>query len=432
MSQHASPVKSSPVDAKWLVLLSVGIGTYMSALDGSVVNTILPVICNQLGSSVANVEWVVTIYLLVVSSLLLSFGRLGDLRGHKPVYILGFVVFGAGSALCGLATSLSALVLFRGLQAFGAAMLFANSPAILTGSFPREQRGQALGLQATMTYLGLTAGPSLGGWLAQSLSWRAVFYINIPISLLALLFSLRFIPKDAPRAVHERFDIAGALTFMGGLVCLLLGLNQGHAWGWTSPAILGLLAIAAVLLGVFIWIERRVPSPMLDLSLFGQRVFSASTGSALLNYICVYSITFLMPFYLIQGRGLNPAQAGLLLTAQPIIMAVTAPVSGALSDRFGSKGLSTAGMLILALGLFLLSRLGAASPTGLVVLGLAVAGMGTGLFISPNNSALMGAPPAPGHRRRDLSHGPQRRLGAGRRHCRRGPDNLSHPRRGVR
>jgi MFS family permease len=180
---------------------------------------------------------------------------------------------------------------------------------------------------------------------------------------------------------------------MGGLVCLLLGLNQGHAWGWTSPAILGLLAAAAVLLGVFIWIERRVPAPMLDLRLFGQRVFSASTGSALLNYICVYSITFLMPFYLIQGRGLNPAQAGLLLTAQPIVMAITAPVSGILSDRLGSKGLSTGGMLILALGLFLLSRLGADSPNGLVLLGLAVAGMGTGIFISPNNSALMGAAP---------------------------------------
>jgi len=385
------------VEGKWWVLLAVGVGTFMTALDGSVANIVLPVVSGAFKSDVATVEWVVTIYLLVVSGLLLSFGRLGDLRGHKPVYVSGFLVFVISSALCGLAPTAIALIAFRALQALGGAMLLANSPAILTKNFPPSQRGQALGLAATMTYLGLTVGPSLGGWLTSQYGWRAVFYINVPVGLLALLLSMRFIPRDTAAEQTERFDLAGAATFMAGLVALLLGLNQGQAWGWTSPTILSLLAAAVVLLGVFIVIERRVSNPMLDLGLFRVRLFSASTASAVLNYICLYTVLFLLPFYLIQARGLDPAQAGLILTAQPVIMAIVAPLSGTLSDRIGARLFSTAGMVVMAVGLFLLSRLGDRSPLGYVVLALATVGLGTGLFVSPNNSALLGA--APLHRR---------------------------------
>jgi EmrB/QacA subfamily drug resistance transporter len=384
------------MDRKWWVLLSVGVGTFMSALDGSVVNTVLPVVNRSFGSQVASIEWVVTAYLLVVSGLLLTFGRLGDLRGHKVIYAFGFVVFVLGSALCGNAPTVSALIGFRAFQALGAAMLFASSPAILTKNFPPTQRGQALGLQATMTYLGLTTGPSLGGWLTSQFGWRAVFYINVPVGLLALLLCLHFIPRDVAQKNAERFDMLGALTFIGGLVALLLGLNQGHAWGWASPTLLALLVVALLLLSTFLITERRVPYPMLDLSLFQRRLFSAAAASAVLNYICLYSITFLMPFYLIQGRGLNTAQAGVLLTAQPLIMAVAAPLSGTLSDRIGSQLPGTLGMLILAIGLFFLSGLGPGTSWGSVALALAIAGLGTGIFVSPNNSALMGA--APRHR----------------------------------
>jgi EmrB/QacA subfamily drug resistance transporter len=366
----------------------------MSALDSSVVNTILPVLRDYFKSDVASVEWAVVVYLLVVSSLLLTFGRLGDLRGHKGMYAGGFLIFVTASAACGLAPSVAVLVTARTVQAIGAAMLFANAPAILTRSFPPQQRGQALGLQAMMTYLGLTVGPSLGGWLTQAISWRAVFYINVPVGLLAFTLSLVFIPAEKPGAAHvERFDWSGALLFSAGLVALLLGLNQGNAWGWTSPAVLSCAAAALILLGGFLRIEGRMPSPMLDLSLFRQRVFSASTASAVLNYVCLYCVTFLMPFYLLQGRGLNPAQAGLLLTAQPIIMAISAPISGALSDRIGSRLLSTLGMLVMAAGLFLLSTLQPDSSNGAILAGLAITGLGTGIFISPNTSALMGSAP---------------------------------------
>jgi len=381
---------------KWWVLLSIGIGTFMTALDTSVVNTVLPVIGKTYQAQIASVEWVVTVYLLGLSALLLSFGRLGDLRGHKIIYTLGFFVFVGSSMLCGLAPNLLILVIFRMLQAVGAAMLAANSPAILTKIFPVEQRGQALGLQATMTYLGLTIGPSFGGWLASSAGWRSVFYINLPVGILAIWLSWRSIPNDTVSKPNEQFDWQGAIVFIAGLVALLLGLNQGHNWGWGSLPILLLLGGAIYLLGLFVWIERRAMNPLVDLDLFKRRNFSLTISSAVLNYISVYSVIFLMPFFLIQGRSLSPAEAGLLLTAQPVVMAIVAPLSGIISDRRGTRIPTIVGMAILAFGLLLLSRLRAESSVMSIIIALAVVGLGTGTFISPNNSALMGS--APRHR----------------------------------
>lgn len=378
---------------KWLILVAIGAGTFMSALDVSVVNTVLPIINKNFNSQVATVEWVVIVYLLLVSGLLPSFGRLGDLRGHKTIYIAGFFVFIFSSLLCGFSASVGALVGARALQALGAAMLSANSPAILSKSFPAHQRGQALGLQATMTYLGLTVGPSLGGWLTELISWQVVFFINLPVGLLALVLSWKFIPMDSGSDIKEPFDWPGALLFMAGLTSLLLGLNQGHNWGWLSPSIISLLLLAAICLALFTWREQVTQFPMLDLRLFRSRMFSASVISAVINYICVYSIIFLMPFYLLQGRGLSPSQAGLLLTTQPIVMAVVAPLSGTLSDRVGTLLPTTAGMSILAIGMFLLSRLGPESSYLSIMLCLTVTGLGIGIFISPNSSALLGSAP---------------------------------------
>ncbi|MBN1412306.1 MAG: MFS transporter [Spirochaetales bacterium] len=251
-------------------------------------------------------------------------------------------------ALCGLAFRIEWLVIARAFQGIGGAMLFSNAPAIITKSFPCGQRGQALGLQATMTYLGLAAGPSFGGWLTTTFGWRVVFYINVPIGTLVFLLGLLFITNDSPEESGvKKFDIPGAVLFSAGLVMLLLALNRGHEWGWDSP----------------------------------------------LNYICLYFGVFLMPFYLIQGRRFSPAEAGLLLTAQPLVMAVAAPVSGFLSDRIGSRFLSTIGMLVMMVGLFLLSGFMPGTGHFEIVLGLSVTGLGTCIFISPNTSALMGSAP---------------------------------------
>jgi len=378
------------------VLVTIGIGTFMSALDGSVVNTLLPVLGRELGTDVAGVEWVTTIYLLVISGLLLSVGRAGDLFGHRRLYLAGFVLFVLGSALCGLAGSAHALVALRAVQALGAAMLMATAPAILTRSFPAGQRGRALGALGTFTYLGLIVGPSLGGWLAGAFGWRSVFYINIPIGVLAIALALRAIADDRVTRRGERFDFVGAALFTAGLVALLVALNQGHAWGWSSPAAVALLAAATLLLVAFVRLERRQSSPMLDLSLFRSRVFSASVASALLNYACVYAVLFVLPFLLIDGRGLSAQQAGLVLTAQPIVMAIVAPLSGSLSDRVGSRGPATLGMLLLTAGLVCLGLLVPHGALGAIAAALALVGLGVGMFVSPNNSALMGA--APRHR----------------------------------
>lgn len=365
----------------------------MSALDSSIVNIILPVLRAAFATNVAAVEWVVTVYLLMVSGVLLAFGRLGDLRGHKTVYLAGFIGFVASSALCGCAPSLGWLVTFRALQAIAAAMLFANSPAILTKSFPTTQRGRALGMQATMTYLGLTIGPVLGGVLAQYLGWRSVFYINLPVGAVGLYLGYRFIPRDEPERTAARFDRAGATLFFAGLFALLLALNQGHAWGWGSTTIIGLLLGSLAALTIFVLVERRHVAPMLDLSLFAHPSFSGSAFTALATYVALFILIFLMPFYLIQGRGLDAAHAGLIMTAQPVVMMVVAPIAGALSDRLGSRPLSMIGLVLLSLGFSALCRLDGATPLWHVAGGLALCGLGFGFFVAPNNSRLMGAAP---------------------------------------
>lgn len=331
----------------WWVLAAVGTGTFMSALDGSIANTVLPVLVRSLHGTIASVEWVVTVYLLVSSALVLSAGRWGDLHGHKTMYLTGFAVFIAGSALCGLAPNIPILVAVRGVQALGATMLFASSPAIVTLNFPARVRGQALGMGATLTYLGLSAGPILGGWLTTHFTWHAVFYLNVPVGLLALGLSQRFIPNDVPRTSSAKFDALGAALFAAGLVALLTALNQGHAWGWASAAVITLLVVSAGLLTGFVWWERRALSPMLDFGLFRERSFTAASVSATLSFISLNGLLFLLPFYLISGRGLSAASAGLVIASLPAAIALVAPFSGWLSDRIGTAIPATTGMVLL-------------------------------------------------------------------------------------
>jgi EmrB/QacA subfamily drug resistance transporter len=233
--------------------------------------------------------------------------------------------------------------------------------------------------------------PSIGGWLTDLFNWRAVFFINLPVGLLALILSWFFIPAEEKPVQMERFDFTGALLFMAGLVALLLWLNQGHDWGWISVASALSLTIAIGCLAVFTRIEYQRPSPMLDMSLFKDSVFSLSIISAVLIYMAIFSILFLMPFYLIQGRELSPSQAGLILTIQPFVMAIAAPFSGTLSDRFGTRIPCILGMGILSIGLYFLTQLDPSTSYGYIAVALGLAGLGIGTFISPNNSAIMGS-----------------------------------------
>jgi EmrB/QacA subfamily drug resistance transporter len=378
------------------VLVAVGVSTFMSALDGSIVNTLLPLLGRSLGASVADVEWVVTVYLLVVSGLLLAAGRLGDLSGHKVIFLSGYAGFTLSSGLCGLAPTLGWLVAARALQALFASLLYATAPAILSASFPPAERGRVLGLQAMMTYLGLAVGPPLGGFLSTHFGWASVFYVNLPVGAVGCWLAWRAVEADRPVAARVRFDVAGAVLFFVGLLALLLALNKGHDWGWASLPIIGFSALAVALMGTFIAVERRLHEPMLDLSLFRSPQFSGAVWTAMLTYVTIFAVLFLLPYYL-AWRGYAPGTAGLLLMCQPLVMMATAPVAGTLSDRYGTRILVVAGLLFLATGLGILSTLGAASPVRVVILGMVVLGFGVGLFVAPNNSQLLGA--APAHRR---------------------------------
>ena len=271
----------------------------------------------------------------------------------------------------------------------------------MMAAFPPEQRGRAVGIQATIVYVGLATGAPLGGWLTDALGWRSVFWVNVPLGVAALALGWRVAPADSPAGRQEPFDLAGSAVYVLGLGLLLVGLNQGPAWGWASPATIGCLLLAGLLLGAWVWLELRLPSPMIDLRLFRQRAFSAPVLSAMLCYASL-SATFLLPFALIQGRGLSPAQVGLILTCQPVVMAVTASISGPLSDRIGSRAPATAGLLLVSLALFLLSRLQGSTPIWQIAAVLLFTGLGIGLFTSPNSSAVLGAVPA---RRRGVANG---------------------------
>jgi len=371
----------------------VAVGAFVGPLDGSMVTSMLPILTQELGVEISSIGWLLTIYMLIQTGMMLSFGRLGDLYGHKQVYVGGLTVFMIGAALSSFATTPTLLIAARAVTALGSAAIWANSAAILTHAVPRERRGRVLGMQSMMVQLGNSLGPPLGGLVAGLLGWRAIFWVSIPVTLVALALSLRFIERDEPSGRRQRFDVPGAALYMLGLMSVLVALNQGHAWGWGSIGVLGFLALGLVLLAGFVVLEPRLASPMLDLRLFRDRAFAAPVVTAVLNFICAGSIVFLTPIYLLLGRGLTPVEAGLILVTKPLVMCSITILSGSLSDRIGSRIPATLGMLILSLGLFQLSQVDAETPLLQIVVALATTGAALGLFGAPNSSAVMGAVP---------------------------------------
>lgn len=375
-----------------LMLLSVALGTFMAALDASVVNIAAPVIRSHFNVPLSTVEWVITAYLLVVSSVLLFFGRLSDLYGQKRVYIAGFVVFTAGSALCGLAGSIGLLIGMRVAKAVGAGMMFATNSAIITASVPPERRGRAFSVNAIAVAVALSAGPVLGGALTSAFGWQSIFYINIPVGIIGVIMAARFIPADV-RQPAVPMDVPGSVMIFGALFLLLLPLNRLGA-GMALWLFVLLMGGGFALSAVFVLHQKRVPHPILSLSLFRSRVFSASLAAAILNYMAQYIMVFLTPFYLQTVRLFTPAHAGLLYMPMPLATLAIAPLAGVFSDKHDTRLLSSAGMGVMAAGLFFLSRLQADTPSWYIIMSMALTGVGSGLFQTPNNSALMGSAPA--------------------------------------
>jgi EmrB/QacA subfamily drug resistance transporter len=380
------------VQRKWLILVAVSLGAFMSTLDGSIVNIALPAIQQEFGIDLTTLEWVVVAYLLVIGSLLLPVGRLGEVLTFKRVYLSGFAIFTVASALCGIAGDELTLIAFRVLQAIGAAMLTAIGPAIVARTFPPGERGRALGLNGISVSLGLTLGPVLGGLLTTAATWRAIFLINLPVGVIAILWAWRILPAEG-RGTGQTFDIRGAALSGGSLFTLLLALSEGQSWGWTSPATLGLIGLALVLGVLFVLVERTATQPLMDLALFRIRPFAFGLASVIIAFAGLFTATFLLPFLLVRGEGYSAIEAGLMLTPVPITMAIVAPFSGAASDRWGQALPAGAGMVLMVVALLWLTAL----PPGFALTDLlprlVLLGAGQGLFMSPNSSAVLGSVP---------------------------------------
>ena len=384
---------------RWLVVGTVCVGAFLGQLDASIAGLVLPTLEEVFGAPVASVEWVAIAYLLTLAALVVPLGRLADLLGRKTLYTWGFVVFIVGSAACGLAPGLGWLVAFRVLQACGAAMLQANSVAIITAAVPRRALGRAIGVQGAAQAVGLSVGPSVGGLLIDALGWQWVFFIAVPFGLLGTALGWLVLPCTSHAAASEgareseRFDWLGAALLGPAVALVLLGLTYGNTWGWASPWLLLVGLAAAACLVTLWWAEGRSASPLVDPALLQVRTFSLGLLAGLLSYAVLFGSLFLLPFYLERILGQTPAQAGLLLTPVPIALGVMAPVSGALVDRIGPVPPTVAGMLAASAALLGLAT-APAGPLAASLGLLALLGVGLGLFTPPNNSTVMGSAPA--------------------------------------
>lgn len=378
---------------KWRVLSNTTVGTLMAAIDSNIVLISLPTIGRELPStSPALLLWVLLGYTLLTAVVLLNFGRLSDMFGRVRLYLLGFAVFTVGSLLCGLSQDGPELVLFRLVQAVGAGFLFANSAAIITDAFPPGERGKALGVNQVSIVVGAVAGLVLGGIISSTLGWRWIFFVNVPIGAVALLRARLDLHELAAPEASPRVDWVGNLVFAAGLLVLLLGVTLG-ALGEIAPAPAWTLVGAGfLLLALFPFVEARVPQPMLDLTLFRNRQFSASALAMLLNALARGAFTFVLVFYL-QGppRFLSPFTAGLFLIPTSASLATFGPVSGWLSDRFGPRPFLVVGLVAAALGFFALSTVGPDDSLLQLAPALVLTGAGMGLFAAPNRAAMMSA-----------------------------------------
>jgi EmrB/QacA subfamily drug resistance transporter len=376
-------------NAPWLVVVTVSIGAFLGQLDASIVTLALPTLQQQFHASLASVEWVALSYLLVLIASVTAVGRLADMIGRKLLYTYGFAIFTLASIGCGLSPSLGVLIGFRVVQALGAAMLQANSVALIATAIPKASLGRAIGIQGAAQATGLALGPTVGGLLIGVAGWRWIFFLNGPVGLVGLVLAWFLLPRSRDLAPRVRFDWVGLGFFGPAVVAVLLALNVAGHSGFVAPVLL--LVAAVVLGGAFIQRERRAGAPLIDLQLFRNIDFTAGVASGLLSYLVLFAVLFVVPFFLEHARHLSPTRAGFELGALPIALAIVAPFAGRARDRIGARIPTVTGMVIVAAmlaGLAVVDRSSAA-----VVLLLAGVGVGLGLFTPANNAAIMAAAP---------------------------------------
>ncbi len=363
-----------------MLLATINSGTLIIAL---------PDLERSLHTSLLELVWVILVYMIASTVLVLSAGRLSDQFGRKKAYIVGFLVFAVASLGAGFAGSGTQLIVWRILQGIGGSFLFANAAAIVTDSFPREQLGLAMGTNTMVAAIGLVIGPVLGGALV-AISWHWVFWFNVPFALIGSLWAGLVLRELSTRGEDKSFDALGTITFLIGLTGLVFGLSKGGLSGWNSPAVIGALIAAVVLLPAFVWIEQHQRAPMLDLTIFKNRLFAAASAAAFINGLSRFALMFLFVFYFQGVQGDSPILAGIKLAPLALGMLISSPLAGIWADRRGSRGMAVAGMLVGALGLALMTTLGRGTSYFAAGSYLFLVGLGSGMFNSPNTAAMMG------------------------------------------
>lgn len=373
-------------------MIGIGSGVLMATLDASIINVSLPTMVKALQTTFATIQWIILAYLLVLTSLVLGVARLGDMFPKKRLYLSGLTIFTLSSLLCGLSPGVGWLIGFRVFQGLGAVMMQALGAAIITEIFPASERGRALGIIGAIVSIGLAFGPAIGGVLIGWVGWRSIFLVNIPIGLIAALMIGRYVPSLPPQRTGQTFDLIGAGLMMITLLAYALAMTLSERNGFHDPWIQALIILAVVALAGFIGVEKVIRQPMIELTLFRDLRFSCNLLMAFLVFVS-FSGVFLIPFFLELVKGYQTVLVGLIMMVVPISMGLLAPFSGVLSDRFGPRGISLLGLLFILGGFLSLSTLQYDVSFGGFLLRIIPLGLGLGLFMSPNNSAIMGAVP---------------------------------------
>jgi EmrB/QacA subfamily drug resistance transporter len=384
-------VRESP-RAHWYVVSTVCIGAFMGQLDASIVTLALPRLAQDLHASVGVVDWVALSYLLVLAATVATVGRLADAVGRKLLYVYGFGVFTVGSVICGLAPTLAVLIAARVLQAVGAAMLQANSVALITEAMPRSALGRGLGVQGTAQALGLAVGPAIGGVLLSLGGWRLIFLVNVPAGVIGIALGWFLLPRSRSRRPIGGTDRLGAMLLALAAAGPLVYLSLAGRDGYSSPVLLSALVVGLAAAIGFVRHERRVDAPLIDISLFRRRPLATGLSAGLVAYLVLFGVLFVVPYYL-SATHVPAARVGLELSALPIALGIAAPLTGRLVTRVGSGLLTGGGLTLTAAGLLTIALL---HTTAGLIAGLMLAGLGLGAFTPANNATVMSAAPA-GH-----------------------------------
>lgn len=378
--------------APWLIVMTVCVGAFMGQLDASIVTVAIPAMRSDFHASIDEVEWVALVYLLVLVGTIAAVGRISDMFGRKLLYIYGFMLFTLSSLACGLSPTIEWLLAARVFQAVGAAMLQANSVALIRTNVPKWTLGRAIGLQGAAQAIGLALGPSVGGLLVGLADWRWVFFVNAPAGILGISLAWFLLPRTRIKARRAQLDWRGLVTLMPGIGLLLWSLSTASRGQALAPSTLITLAIGLLLLGVFVWIEHYVAHPLVELDLFRSAAFRRGILTGLICYLVLFGVLFVFPLYLVEGLALTAAAAGLVLTVLPAALGAVAPLAGRMTDRLGPAVPTTIGMGLASLGLAV------AAFTQLPLWGLCAAllvvGIGLGLFTPANNATVAAAGPA--------------------------------------